>query len=107
MVVFGDHEGCVVETVLIRSDPDPVAEVYHAAMYQLLGRLEAQALDLIDHCIHPEAGNQNFGRPVHPPHRRIMEVVEVMMGEIDPIGTQHALIGLSAGREMPPRPLFF
>ena len=61
IVVFGNDECRVVETVLIRSDPDPVAEVYHPPVNQFSGRFEAQTLHLIDHYIHPEARNQNFG----------------------------------------------
>ena len=102
VVAVGHQERRVVEAVLVRRHPDPRGELGDLPVRELGDPIEAQRAHLATHHVHPEPGHEHLGALVDPAHRRVVEVIEVVVGEVHVVGREPLGPELLLGREVPP-----
>ena len=103
VVAVGDHERGVVEAVLERRDAHAAAELGDLAVRQLRDAPEPEPAHLALHHVDPEARDEHVHTPVHLAHRRVVEVIEVVVRQVDVVGVEPLRLHVGARREVPPR----
>ena len=86
VLAVGDHEHRVVGAVLVRRDPHPRCELHDLCVRELHDLVEAEVADLLGEGRHPELRHEHVRLAVDAPHRREVEVVEVVVREVHEVG---------------------
>ena len=88
VLAVGDHEHRVVGAVLVRRHPHAGRELDHLRVRQLHHLVEAEVAHLLGQRGDPEPGHEHVRGAVDAPHRRIVEVVEVVVGQVHEVGRE-------------------
>ena len=100
----GDHEHRVVSTVLVRRHAHAGRELHDLRVRELHHLTKAEVAHFLRQRRHPELGHEHVGVAIDAPHRRVVEMVEVVVREVHEVGGQY--LGRRCGRcrVVPPRP---
>ena len=102
-VAVGDDEHGVVGSVLVRRDAHVRTELQHLRVRQLHHVVEAEIAHLAGEHVDAELRNEHVRAAVDAPHRREVEVIEVVVREVHVVGREPLGLGLGRGRVVPPR----
>ncbi len=104
LLAVGDDEHRVVGPVLVRRHPDSRGQLHHLSVRQLHHLVEAEAAHLAGEGVDAELRHEHVRALVDAAHRREVEVIEVVVGQVHVVGRQHLGRRLRHRRVVPPRP---
>ena len=103
VVAVGDDEHRVIGTVLVRRDPHPGRQLHDLRVRQLHHFVEPEIADLLGEGVDAELRDEHVGATVDAPHRREVEVIEVVVRQVHVVGREHLRRRLGDRRVVPPR----
>jgi hypothetical protein len=96
------HQSAVIRPVLIRSQTRASRKTHNLSVRHFGDVGVAQVLKLEAHYVHSESGYQDTRRPRNAAQRRVVEMVEMVVGKINVVGIQKFRAYFGIRRKMPP-----